>query len=339
VLVAGDLFDAAAPSPAAEQIVYQALLDLAEIAPVIIVSGNHDHPGRLRAVSPLLGLGRVTVGSHIARPHEGGVVTLPGLGAKIALAPFIGKRGIVGVEEIMTLSQSERIGEYAERVVHILEVLCHGMGTDTVNLLIGHLMVSGGEPGGGERTSHLFDYAVPALSFPGHLSYVALGHLHRSQRIPAPAPLWYSGSPLQLDFGEKDEPKSVLVVEAEPGIPARVATHHLKEGKRLRTLRGTLAEIEAIAPEVGEVYLRVVLEEKGRAGLNEEVRNLLPGAVEVQLAVPLDPMVGEQTARRLGRDPGELFREYLSTRNVDDPAMVDLFDQLVAASTEESGGP
>ena len=104
-------------------------------------------------------------------------------------------------------------------------------------------------------------------------------------------------------------------------------------------MRGTLAEIEALAPEVGDVFLRVVLEEMGRAGLNEEVRNIMPGAVEVQLAAPVDPKVGEQTPRRLGRNPGELFREYLSARNVDDPAMVDLFDELVAASTEEPGGP
>src|SRR5687768_293974 len=80
VLVAGDIFDTAAPSAAAEEIVYRALLNLAEVAPVVIIAGNHDNPSRLNAVAPLLSLGRVTVGSTITRPDEGGILDLAGLG-------------------------------------------------------------------------------------------------------------------------------------------------------------------------------------------------------------------------------------------------------------------
>jgi DNA repair protein SbcD/Mre11 len=62
----------------------------------------------------------------------------------------------------------------------------------------------------------VFEYSLPAQIFPGSLSYVALGHLHRPQRIPAAAPVRYSGSPLQLDFGEAGEQKSTVLVEASP---------------------------------------------------------------------------------------------------------------------------
>ena len=228
----------AAPSPAAEEIVYRSLLDLADVAPVVIVAGNHDNPARLRAVAPLLSLGRVIVGATIARPDDGGILDLPDLAVRIALVPFIGKRGIVRVEEILRLDQAERIGEYAERVSDILRALTAGMTPDTVNLVLSHLMVAGGVPGGGERTAHLFDYSVPALSFPGHISYVALGHLHRPQKVPAPVPMWYSGSPLQLDFGEGEDRKAVVLVEAEPGLPVGITTRDLRGGRRLRTLRG-----------------------------------------------------------------------------------------------------
>ncbi|MGZ4210916.1 MAG: metallophosphoesterase family protein, partial [Actinomycetota bacterium] len=47
VIVAGDLFESAAPTADAERIVYRALLDLSDVAPVIIVSGNHDNDRRL----------------------------------------------------------------------------------------------------------------------------------------------------------------------------------------------------------------------------------------------------------------------------------------------------
>ncbi len=334
VLVAGDIFDTPSPTPVAEEIVYRALLDLADVAPVVIVAGNHDHPGRLRAVAPLLELGRITVGPGIRRPGEGGVVTIPGLPIRLALLPFVSKRGIVRVEQIMSLESSELIGEYADRVTRIIDALTAGFTPDVVNILVGHAMVMGGQRGGGERTAHLFDYAIPALAFPGHLSYVALGHLHRPQQIPAPGSIWYAGSPLQLDFGEEDDPKAVLVVEVEPGLPARVETRLLTAGRRLRTLRGTLEEIEALVAGVGDEFLRVELVEKGRIGLADEVRSLLPGAVEVRLAAPESSSADRMATRRLGRDPGELFREYLVSRNVDDPALLALFDELAAESHE-----
>jgi DNA repair protein SbcD/Mre11 len=329
VLVAGDIFDTASPGPASEEIVYRALLDLAAVAPVVMIAGNHDHPGRLKAVAPLLSLGRVTVGAAIARPADDGVVHFAELGVRLALIPFITKRGIIKVEEILHFDATQRIGEYAERVAAVIGALTAEMTSDTVNLVLAHLMVAGGETGGGERTAHLFDYAVPALSFPSHLSYVALGHLHRPQKVAAPNPIWYAGSPLQLDFGEGEDEKAVLVVEAEPGLPAMVTPHRLQGGRRLRTLRGTLAEIEAMAPQVGDDYLRVELDELARAGLAEQVRSILPEAVEVRL---LASATEGQTdyPRRLGRDPGELFREYLLVRKVDDRRLEVLFDDLAA---------
>ena len=160
------------------------------------------------------------------------------------------------------------------------------MTSDTINLVLSHLMVAGGVPGGGERTAHLFDYSVPALSFPGHISYVALGHLHRPQKVPAPLPMWYSGSPLQLDFGEGEDRKAIVLAEAEPGLPVVVTTRDLKGGRRLRTIHGTLAQIEAMADKVGDAYLRIELEEAARAGLADDVRAILPEAVEVRLAPP-----------------------------------------------------
>ena len=75
VLVAGDLFDTAAPTAESEQIVYGALLALARSgAHVVVVSGNHDNERRLQAVAPLLELGRVTMAASFRRPDEGGVV-------------------------------------------------------------------------------------------------------------------------------------------------------------------------------------------------------------------------------------------------------------------------
>ena len=70
-VVAGDLFDASSPTALSEEIVWRALLDLAEVSPVVVVAGNHDGAARLDAVAPLLEMGRVTVSyTHLTLPTK-----------------------------------------------------------------------------------------------------------------------------------------------------------------------------------------------------------------------------------------------------------------------------
>src|SRR5581483_8487112 len=70
VLVCGDVFNTAAPTPEAEQIVYRALLDLASTgARVVVLAGNHDSDRRLQAVQPLLELGAVVTRPVFAEPE------------------------------------------------------------------------------------------------------------------------------------------------------------------------------------------------------------------------------------------------------------------------------
>jgi len=68
--------------------------------------------------------------------------------------------------------------------------------------------------------------------------------------------------------------------------------------------------------------------------LADDVRELFPGAVEVRLAGGDSTDFSAISAPRLGRDPTELFLEYLASRNVDDPALVRLFNELLAESHE-----
>ena len=330
VLLAGDVFDGPAPSPTTEEIVYQGLLALANVAPVVLVAGNHDSPSRLSAVEPLLRLGRVQVGARVARE---GTVDFEDLATRIALVPFISKKGIIRAEQILSLDSTELRTEFADRIKEIIAALCVGMTIDTVNIVLGHLMVHGGQTGGGERSAHLFEYAIPTASFPSHFNYVALGHLHRPQRIPGAVPTWYAGSPLQLDFGEEKDRNAVLLVTAEPGLPAVVEPRYLEAGRRLATLRGTLEEIRGA--DVGDAYLRIELDDPLRIGLLEETRQLFPNAVEVRLRSP-SPGDTSRGPGRIGRPPAELFADYLEGRSIADRRLNELFAELLAEAQEAS---
>jgi DNA repair protein SbcD/Mre11 len=329
VLVAGDLFDVAAPTPESEQIVYRALLDLAEVSPVIVVSGNHDNPRRFEALQPLLDLGRVTAISSIRPPDDGGIIAFDSIGALVVPIPWTSQRSIVTADDLFSKDRDDNAVAYIDRMRRVIEALTAQLSTDTVNLVVAHLMmhVEPAMTAGSERVAHtVFEYSLPAQVFPGSLTYVALGHLHRPQRIPAAAPIRYSGSPLQLDFGEAGEQKSTVLVEAEPGKPAKLTELSLSSGTRLAVLRGTLEQVASQAEAIGEAHVRVVLDEPARIGLADEVRQLIPGVVEVALERPEEP-AREPARARLGRPPRELFLEYLDRQEAD-RTLVGVFDEL-----------
>jgi exonuclease SbcD len=328
VVVAGDVFDTSAPTPVAEQIVWRGLLDLAEVAPVVVIAGNHDNPARLQAVSPLLEMGRIVACSEPSPPDRSGVISYKDLGIEVAMLPFVSQRGIVRAEQIMGSDPDQHAGAYEERVKRLIDALTTRMTTDTVNLLAGHLTVHGAQEGGGERQAHIFGYAVPASVFPGHLSHVALGHLHRQQKVPHGGSVWYSGSPLQLDFGEVDDRKGALLVEAAPGLPSKVTTVPLTSGRRLVTLRGSLDQVLARADDAEGAYVKVELLEKARVGLADMVRTAIPGVVDVALLKTTQSGPRAVESRR-GILPTDAFHRYLEDNNVADPRVESLFAELL----------
>jgi exonuclease SbcD len=337
VIVAGDLYESAAPSADAERLVLAALLDLhATGAKVVVVAGNHDNPGRFEAIRPVMAELGITVHGHVARPEDGGVLehtTAAGERAHLALLPFCSQRYSIRAAELMSQEAYENIGLYAERLRKIVAALTADFGGTAVNLVVAHGMVRGGKVGGGERdaqTSHE-DYWLDASAFPSTATYVALGHLHLAQQLPGGPPIWYSGSPIQVDFGEAGAGKHVLLVEAKPGKPAKVESVALTSGEQLRTVRGTFAELEALAAseDLSDSWLRVRVTEAARAGLNEDVRALFGDRV-VEVRTELSGEAERAPSEsRSGRTPQELFRSYLSEQDIDDDRIVALFAELL----------
>ncbi len=338
VIIAGDLFDSSAPTPESEQIVYNALIDLARTgAEVLIMAGNHDNPQRLAAVRPLLHLTRVRTVAFPTRAEDGGVIDVKsrdGMVSRIALLPFLSQRGIIRADQLMASDAADHVMKYADRCEKIVRALCASFDDTSVNIVAAHLTVAGGQFGGGEREAQsIFDYVVPSHVFPSSAHYVALGHLHREQTIAGACPIRYCGAPLQLDFGETANDPCVLLVEAEPGFPAGVERVALRSGRRLRTLEGTLAQLASLRDAVGDDYLRIRVSEPARIGLADEVRELLPNAVDVMIPQPDDS--GEEPEPPNGPQlPVELFERYLREKNIEDAALVALFcEQLDDAQT------
>jgi DNA repair protein SbcD/Mre11 len=338
VLIAGDLFESQAPTAKAQNLVVRTLLALRDDGrQVVAIAGNHDNQSLVDAVyRPLLGeLGLYALGTP-KRPESGGMLALRtrnGDTVNVAALPFLSHRYAVRAAEILLHEFAQHARDYAQRVSEIVRLLTQGFTADAVNVVMAHATLLGGRRGGGERDVQTsLDYELPASMFPPSAHYVALGHLHRQQEIPGPCPVFYSGSPLPIDFGEEANEPVALIVTAEPDIRADATPVPITGGRSLRTLRGTLDQVIAEGEQAGDAYLRVVLAERGRAGLGDLVRDKLPNALEVMLDDAHRPRPGTRDGERptrIGRSPQELFSDYLSEQNIDDQRILAMFARLL----------
>jgi len=320
VLVAGDVYESASPTADAQDLVTRTLMGFARNgAEVVVIAGNHDHAATFDAFRPLFRAAGITVVGRARTAADGGVVTFTarstGEPATLAVLPFLPQRYAARAAELVTMSPADSGARYDELVRQILTDLAQGFRPDAVNLVMAHLAVQGGAFGGGERQAQsIFDYVVGSAAFPADAHYVALGHLHRRQHIPAPCPaVHYCGSPINVDFGEERNQSVALVVDASPSTPASITEVPITTARQLRTVTGTLAQLAEA--DFGDDLLRVVVTEEPRVGLREAVQELQPNTLVVQIDGAFQRHGGGATpAADLDRRPADLFAEYLATR-------------------------
>jgi exonuclease SbcD len=323
VLIAGDVFDTSAPAPEAEQLVYSFFGELAGAGiPAVVIAGNHDHPRRFEAVAPLLASLRIEARGVARGPNDGAVVEVPSREGKeralIATLPWLNERDLVDFARLQEEPGAPLI-QYAARVEAALRALTAGFEPDACNISMAHLLADDAMvgPGGGERELHMSMgiYGVRRDALPVAAQYVALGHVHKPQEIACATKAAYSGSLLQLDFGERSQEKSVNLVEIHPRQPAQITPLPISAGRKLLDIgspeRGvTLQELAQFQALNDDSWFRVFVDlDMPVANLPQLVRNELPSAVHVERARSgLDLVSGPEVLERLG--PVEMFQKF-----------------------------
>ncbi|MET0495137.1 MAG: exonuclease SbcCD subunit D [Actinoplanes sp.] len=333
VIVSGDLYDSASPSPDATRVVTRALSALRQTgAQIVAIGGNHDNGQALDALRPWADAAGITLRGSVRDKPEDLIITGTTAGGErwqVAALPFLSQRFAIRAVEMYDLTAAEASQTYADHIARLIARLAEGFSEPgVVNLLSAHLTVIGASTGGGEREAHtVMGYAVPATVFPSSTHYVALGHLHRAQSVIGPCPVRYSGSPLAVDFGEEENVCSVAIVDVSIDKAARVRDVPVTSAKTLRTVRGSLEQLATV--NLPDAWLRVFIRETPRVGLREDVQELLPNALEVRIDPDMVPdKSGERMAQRAGRSPRELFGDYLDNRGIAEDGVRELFDEL-----------
>lgn len=346
----GDLFDGVRPGYPELHRGIGALQELAVVAPVVVVGGNHDSPALLRLFNRLLGSkARIHFADKPRRPEDGGVLHFPGPNdeeIRLACLPFVHANRMVDTFE----DPKTWMTTYSDRIRHIEAALGGGLAKDYdperhVLLFAAHLHLDGARFSGSERAIHISDHYASRIEHVPQVSYAAFGHIHRPQPLPGGNVVGrYAGSPIPLDFGEIDEEKSVVLVEAQPGRPAEVTPVPLSGGRPLRRFAGTLEELQLEAPSLRNALCLVTIRsETPIPDLSARVREIVPDAVVLQVQEICDAhMVTALNAADANEaeEPGfaELFYEYLTkqgTKGAEANRVLETFGSLIQAVETE----
>ena len=236
VLISGDVYDRALPSAGAVDLLEDALVRLTSFTKVIVTPGNHDSAKRLG------------FGSQFYRPELVVVSKLEQVGQGLSVGdglvyPLPYLEPLVASRFFDTQPSHQAVMEAALARVHADLARRRQFAPQIPAVLMAHAFVSGGVTSESERDISIGGMQiVSADTFGSELSYVALGHLHRSQQISAQIPMYYSGSPVPYSFSEAAVAKSSLLVTCtESGT--RVEKLPVPQLRPISVLRGTLEEL------------------------------------------------------------------------------------------------
>ena len=351
VLMTGDIFDSPSPPAEAERLVFGFFRRLGRLeVPSIVIAGNHDSPARVEAWAQLAELAHVRACGLPKPRSQGGCIevrTRAGGRAIVAMVPFASPARLVSAQELGD-APDRAASTYAAEMQKLIAHVCQGFNSDAVNLLMAHTHLDGALIGGSERRVHLGDdWAAKPQMLPSTAHYIALGHIHRYQKVEAsPAPAWYSGSPMQLDFGEEGHRKCYNVIDARPRQPASVEARPYVGARPLRTVTVAATDLAsgrvAFGVDVSDrAHLRVIVNcaaTSTDADINRQVRDAIPGVISVDVHMPSAVAPAASLARADGRlAPPELYAMFRAARRGSPAtaAVLDAFDDLHAAATAE----
>ena len=361
VLLAGDVFQTPNPSAAAEELFYDALDRLAchGTRGIVVIAGNHDNPERLSAPSPLADrLGITLIGlpkdelqpsvrtgtERVTRVQCGASwleLVVPGCdhSAVIAALPYPSE-GRIRQLVAKSLHEEELQQGYNRLIGATMNNLALHFRSDTVNIAMSHLFVTGGVESGHESENQIQQvggiYAVDAAAFPAHAQYIALGHLHRPQNMTSVVPCRYAGSPLPYSFAEVGHAKSVTIVEALPGSGAAVREICLSAGKPLVKWQAQgLSQVYNWLDEGRDKNAWIDLEVSVTQSItNDEIhklRDLHPGLVNIRLIAKNGGESIEERPQLSQLSSEELFRRFFERQKgglQPDDGLVKLFLEL-----------
>ncbi|GGB44415.1 nuclease SbcCD subunit D [Oceanisphaera marina] len=365
VLVAGDVFDTGTPPSYARELYNGFIVELQQTgAQLVILGGNHDSVAMLNESRSLLECLNVQVIPGVLADAQHQVITLHNSagepGAVLCAVPFIRAREVMASESGQSAADKQHtlqqaIAGHYQQLFAQAEQRRQAHGRPLPIIATGHLTTVGASSSDSVREIYIGTLdAFPASAFPP-ADYIALGHIHRPQKVGGYEHIRYSGSPIALSFDEVGQQKEVLLVEVGPEGLAAVTPLPVPVFQPMARVKGNLQQLAQAMRAVAEqeahqhtlpVWLEVtVAEDDYLSDLQPRVEQLADGlALEIllvrrQRTALLDGLTAESRITLSEMTPHEVFAQRLAAEALPadrEQALNDLYQGVLAEMEQES---
>ncbi|EMR3755504.1 exonuclease subunit SbcD [Proteus mirabilis] len=274
VIVAGDIFDTGSPPSYARELYNRFVVAIRDTqCQLIILGGNHDSVATLNESKSLLACLNTTVIANVHTENPQAPIILyqknhtPG--ALLCAIPYLRPRDMINSKSGQSGADKqgalkEAIADYYQRQYQAALDLRKQLNVNIPIIATGHLTTIGASVSDSVREIYIGTLeAFNATLFPP-FDYIALGHIHRPQRVNKSGHIRYSGSPIPLSFDESAQQKSVCLIDFEQDKLAEMTLLAIPEFQLLRTLSGSLQEIatqlEKLATQYNEMDTTIWLD-------------------------------------------------------------------------------
>ncbi|MFZ3182739.1 MAG: exonuclease subunit SbcD [Pseudomonas sp.] len=255
VLVAGDIFDTGAPPSYARELYNHFIVELRQTgAELLVLGGNHDSVAMLGESKTLLAqLNTRVIPGVCAQLSEQVLVlhTRDGQpGAILCAIPFIRPRDVLHSQagesaQDKQLGLQTAIQQHYQQLYALAESKRDELGGQLPIIATGHLTTVGASASESVREIYVGSLeAFPTSAFPP-AAYIALGHIHRPQKVGGLEHIRYCGSPIPLSFDEAKQQKEVLLVDLNSEGLQQITSLPVPRFQPLVSLRGSLTELHS----------------------------------------------------------------------------------------------
>ena len=252
LLVAGDIFDLANPSNRDIRFYYEVLYRLNQSkTKVIITGGNHDSISMLDAPKNILNSFQIQVIGGVPDQIEEEIIPIYDaenqLQCVVLAVPFLRDKDLrksisADIEQNKAAIEKAAIKAHYDQLV---EISLSKYGAETPIIAMGHLFMQGAETSDSERDIHIGNLGgISSDIIHSRIDYMALGHIHKPQRIGKSDKIRYSGSPIFLDFSERNYEKQVIEIKIEQQKIIDIQSIKVPKNRELVKFSGDFKKIE-----------------------------------------------------------------------------------------------
>ncbi len=283
-LFCGDAYRTADPTPTQQKVFAECLKPIADAGlPILMVTGNHDHPVSFGKASAIDIFGYVSGDVHVFRKPDKAVIETKSGPLQLLAMPWPIRSMLLSKGEYRKKSPLE-IREIIEQLyVDFIAAAVEDFDPALPTVLAGHFSVQGSDLAGSERTSLIAHEPkfTPGQLSPPPIDYVALGHIHRFQdrRTDDDAPpVVYCSSIERISFKEWDERKGFVLVNIDADGGEKATTYEFVETPARRFLSFQIDAREAVDPT------EAILAEIAREDVTETIVRVRYHIEEAQVA-------------------------------------------------------